>query len=177
MDEQWLHTCRAIISANINSETATPEQLAPTTSSAAMKVSSGNKLPCLLYMTDEQYLEALQNYSSNQRLRIDKIYSHNRSHIMNTKADQLLLFVTGGAGVGKSFLIRTIKDMLIRMHNLVATTGIAAYNRNCCLQHGWYHSIFSFLFTSWTPQNSQLCPLESQNNGSNSEQSSQTFDM
>ena len=59
----------------------------------------------------------------------------NRSRILNSNSDQLLMFVTGGAGVGKSFLIRTIKEMLIRTqqhhHNpvlLTAPTGIAAYN-------------------------------------------------
>ena len=47
--------------------------------------------------------------------------------------EQFLLFVTGDAGVGKSFIIRTVQEMLIRMerHNpilLTAPTGIAAYN-------------------------------------------------
>ena len=51
---------------------------------------------------------------SDQKVVIDKVFSHNSSRILNSNSDQLLMFVTGGAGVGKSFLIRTIKEMLIR---------------------------------------------------------------
>jgi len=84
-------------------------------------------------MTDTQYYQNLNRASSDQRLVIDRVYRHNRSLIQGQNPDQLLLFVTGGAGVGKSFLIQTIQEMLIRMqhHNpvlLTAPTGIAAYN-------------------------------------------------
>lgn len=135
MDEHWLNTCATIMSANMAPENTPPHQVASTTSPAADQSLSWQQAS-LTTMTDEQYLEAISSASSDQRAVIDKIYTHNRSHIIGTCTDQLLLFVTGGAGVGKSFLIRTIKEMLIRMqtshvHNpvlLVAPTGIAAYN-------------------------------------------------
>jgi len=45
------------------------------------------------------------NNASDQKVVIDKVFKHNRSLIVEDSTDQLLLFVTGGAGVG-SFLIR-----------------------------------------------------------------------
>lgn len=83
-------------------------------------------------MSDAEYQHALSHASPDQRLITDRVFSHNRGRIVDHNSDQLLLFVTGGAGVGKSFLIRT--KMLIRtQHNhnpviLTAPTGIAAYN-------------------------------------------------
>ncbi len=85
-------------------------------------------------MSDTEYQHTLNNASADQKAVIDEVFSHNRSRIVDNSTDQLLLFVTGGAGVGKSFLIRTIKEMLIRTqqhHNpvlLTAPTGIASYN-------------------------------------------------
>lgn len=77
------------------------------------------------------YQQALHNASPDQKLVIDKVFTHS---IVDNYTDKLLLFITGGAGVGKSFLIRTIKEMLVRTqqhHNpvlLTAPTGIASYN-------------------------------------------------
>ena len=56
------------------------------------------------------------------------IYQLNRNYIINNTMEQLLLFVTGGAGVGRSFIIRTVQVMLIRMERqnpilLTAPTG------------------------------------------------------
>ena len=88
----------------------------------------------LTTMSDTEYQQAMNNASPDQKVVLDKVYTHNRSLILNGSADQLLLFVTGGAGVGKSFLIRTIREMLIRNHLhhnpvlLTAPTEIAAYN-------------------------------------------------
>ena len=84
----------------------------------------------LTTMSDTEYQQAMNNATPDQKIVLDKVYTHNRSLILNGSADQLLLFVTGGAGVGK----RTIREMLIRNqlhHNpvlLTAPTGIAAYN-------------------------------------------------
>ena len=88
----------------------------------------------LTAMTDVEYHRALVSASVDQKIIIDKVYNHQKSVLNGDTTDQLLLFVTGGAGVGKSFLIHTIKEMLIRnqhSHNpvlLTAPTGIAAYN-------------------------------------------------
>ena len=85
-------------------------------------------------MSDTEYQESLNNASADQKVVIEKVFSHNRRRIVDGSTDQLLLFVTGGAGVGKSFLIRTIREMLIRTQQhlnpvlLTAPTGIASYN-------------------------------------------------
>ena len=86
-------------------------------------------------MSDADYQHALHHASPDQKVVIDKVFNHNSRRILNNSTDQLLLFVTGGAGVGKSFLIRLIKEILIRtqqqQHNpvlLTAPTGIASYN-------------------------------------------------
>ena len=63
-------------------------------------------------------------------------------HLNRHQADQtipkpqpLRLFVTGGAGCGKSFLIKLLNEYLIRISNcptspviLTAPTGVASYN-------------------------------------------------
>ena len=59
-------------------------------------------------MSDADYPNALHHTSPDQKVVIDKVFSHNRRRILNNSTDQLLLFVTGAAGVGKSFLIRLI---------------------------------------------------------------------
>lgn len=85
-------------------------------------------------MSDTEYQHALNHASLDQKVVIDMIFSHNRNRLLNNNPEQLLLFVTGGAGVGKSYLIRTVKEMLIRtQHNsnpvlLTAPTGIASHN-------------------------------------------------
>ena len=68
----------------------------------------------LTTISDAEHQHALNCASTDQRAVIDQVFTHHRSHILNNTDDQLLLFVTGGAGVGKSFLIRLIKEMLIR---------------------------------------------------------------
>ena len=88
----------------------------------------------LTTMSDAEYQHALNSASADQKQVIEQVFSRNRSRILHNTDDQLLLFVTGGAGVGKSFLIRLIKEMLIRTQQthspvlLTAPTGIAAYN-------------------------------------------------
>lgn len=45
-------------------------------------------------MTDTEYKRALTSASADQRVAIDKVFTHNRSRIVNDCKDQLLLFVT-----------------------------------------------------------------------------------
>ena len=80
-------------------------------------------------------MQSINCASTDQNAVIDQVFTHHRSHnISNNTDDQLLLFVTGGTGAGKSFFIRLIKEMQMRTqvtHNpvlLTAPTGIAAYN-------------------------------------------------
>ena len=122
---QWLHdACMATATVENNTRT---EQENPLDTSLSWAQTFTRT------MTDTQYSEALSNASCDQKYVIDMIYQHNRNYIINNTMEQLLLFVTGGAGVGKSFIIRTVQEMLIRMEQqnpilLTAPTGIAAYN-------------------------------------------------
>ena len=132
-DDEYLRTNASMLA------TATSPNNDPTNDSGQPQTSADESLSwqqlSLSTMTDAEYQHALNSASADQKVVIDKVFSHNRSRILDSSTDQLLLFVTGGAGVGKSFLIKTIREMLIRTgqqhHNpvlLTAPTGIAAYN-------------------------------------------------
>ena len=83
-------------------------------------------------MTDNEYVLALERLSSDQRNTVEMIFASAQAQIKSSESYRpLRLFVTGGAGTGKSFLIQLIREMLLRLHlNVVLTapTGIAAYN-------------------------------------------------
>ena len=77
------------------------------------------------------------NASPDQKVVIDKVFSHNRRRVLIINStDQLLLFVTGGAGVGKSFLIRLIKEMLIRTQQQHQNPVLLTAPTDTTLVHG-----------------------------------------
>ena len=131
--DDYLHTNTSLL-VTASSHNDTPNNTHDSTQTLVDESLSWQQLS-LTTITDGEYQHALNSVSPDQKVVIDKVFSHNRSRILDNITDQLLLFVTGGAGVGKSFLIRTIREMLIRTgqqhHNpvlLTAPTGIAAYN-------------------------------------------------
>ena len=88
-------------------------------------------------LPEKDYLELLSKLNRKQRV----IFTHIVHSIVNKPQDQLCVFITGGAGVGKSVLIRTLHQTLHRLccsecgENpedtrilLCAFTGLAAYN-------------------------------------------------
>ena len=96
----------------------------------------------------KNYLELLSKLNSKQR----QIFTHIINSLSFEPEKQLCLFITGGAGVGKSLLIRTLYQTLHRLlcselgQNpedprilLCAYTGLAAYN----IQGSTLHSAFS----------------------------------
>ena len=95
-------------------------------------------------LPEKDYLDLLSKLNGKQR----EIFTHIVHSIVNNPQDQLCLFITGGAGVGKSVLIRTLYQTLHRMccsecgENpedtrilLCAYTGLAAYNINGSTLH------------------------------------------
>jgi len=89
-------------------------------------------------LSDEDYLSLLRSLNQKQR----QFYNH-VIHWMKTKDEPIYAFLTGGAGVGKSVVIRCLYQTLYRMLNLkegedpddkrillCAFTGKAAYNIN-----------------------------------------------
>ncbi|KAI8519366.1 hypothetical protein Bbelb_026230 [Branchiostoma belcheri] len=92
-------------------------------------------------MTDDAFYHALSNMSLDQQ----QVFNTIKDHFLQLKRHQtdpnipkpqpLRLFVTGGAGCGKSFLIKILNEYLIRISTcptspviLTAPTGVAAYN-------------------------------------------------
>ena len=88
-------------------------------------------------LPENDYLNILSKLNRKQR----EIFTHIVHSIVNKPQDQLFVFITGGAGVGKSVLIRTLYQTLHRLccsesgDNpedtrilLCAFTGLAAYN-------------------------------------------------
>ena len=88
-------------------------------------------------LPEKDYLDLLLKLNRKQR----EIFTHIVHSIVHKPQDQLCVFITGGAGVGKSVLIRTLYQTLHRIccsecgENpedtrilLCAYTGLAAYN-------------------------------------------------
>ena len=89
------------------------------------------KLLAQFNMTDTQYIESLKQCTTKQK----QIISFIDESIINNQQEAIQLFVTGGAGTGKSFVLKLIREHMLR-HNrgtfpnvlIAAPTGVAAYN-------------------------------------------------
>ena len=91
--------------------------------------------------TDAEFEERVSSLNDSQRVAYQMIVDYTRSshnYLMgtrNTPPENLRLFITGGAGTGKSHVISVIKEHLERAHLgavkaciLMAPTGVAAFN-------------------------------------------------
>ena len=92
-------------------------------------------------MTDAEYNSKVAGLNDSQREAFDQIVlwtSERHQYFMgesNSLPEPLHLFITGGAGTGKSHLISIIKEHIERSHTgsqnacmLVAPTGVLAFN-------------------------------------------------
>ena len=92
-------------------------------------------------MTDAEYNSKVAGLNDSQREAFDQIVQwtcKRHQYFMgesNSLPEPLHLFITGGAGTGKSHLISVIKEHIERSHTgsqnacmLVAPTGVAAFN-------------------------------------------------
>ena len=91
-------------------------------------------------MTDAEYISKLAGLNNSQRDVLTKLYTGRVSVISTlwenaTLPEPLHIFITGGAGTGKSHLISVIKEHIERSHTgsqnacmLVAPTGVTAFN-------------------------------------------------
>ena len=89
-------------------------------------------------MTDAQFYQARRDMSTDQRRAFEDVrqHVHRVQHAMGEEVPPLHLFISGGAGVGKSFVINLLFDLLMRSHRglttrpvvLAAPTGVAAFN-------------------------------------------------
>ena len=80
-------------------------------------------------MHDEQFLEYNTMLIDSQKAVLD--------YIQTNKRRTLHILITGGAGTGKSFMLRLLKETLLRENTteypnvlVAAPTGVAAYNIN-----------------------------------------------
>ena len=98
-------------------------------------------------LSEKDYLELMSKLNKKQR----EIFTHIVHSITTKPEEQLCVFITGGAGVGKSVVIRTLYQSLHRMRCsksgqdpedirilLCAYTGLAAYN----IQGSTLHNAF-----------------------------------
>ncbi|KAI8522135.1 hypothetical protein Bbelb_018890 [Branchiostoma belcheri] len=123
-------------------------------------------------MTDEAFYDALSNMSHDQQQVFNTVKQHflllnrHQADQASPKPQPLRLFVTGGAGCGKSFLIKVLNEYLIRTSNcptssvmLTAPTGVAAYNIGGSTLHD--HSTFTPVVHVEPPQLTTLPALQS----------------
>ena len=90
-------------------------------------------------MSNSQFQRHRDQLSNEQRAIFREVQDHIRSSQstdVSARPPPLRLFITGGAGVGKSFLIEALHELIIRGHmgvarkpvKLTAPTGVAAFN-------------------------------------------------
>ncbi|XP_062577044.1 uncharacterized protein LOC134238944 [Saccostrea cucullata] len=98
-----------------------------------------DNVPALPYltMTDDQFKTSLESLGQDQQEVLQLLHEHYSNQIANSGivTNPLHLFITGGAGTGKSYLIKLIREYLNRLSNknvpvvmLLAYTGLAAAN-------------------------------------------------
>jgi hypothetical protein len=109
---------------------------------AAAAAAGGRDMPVLTAgarMTSEEYDAGRRALSPEQRAVFTAVFTHVHATAQAARTGQasprqLLEFVTGGGGTGKSFLIKLVTEMLRRTHPdgepvvLTAPTGVAAFN-------------------------------------------------
>ena len=85
-------------------------------------------------ISNTDYMQSIESLTNDQL----KIFLYVKNHLKSSKS-QLQIFITGGAGVGKSYLIKTLVEYINTMHAIysgvnpvvvLAPTGIAACNIN-----------------------------------------------
>ncbi|GFT88064.1 ATP-dependent DNA helicase PIF1 [Nephila pilipes] len=84
----------------------------------------------VLNMTDEQFRDA-QNVMNVQQRELLNIITRGIENQMRGDSSRFLIFVTGGAGVGKTFTFNTLKEKVNRIYKknvvkVAALTGVAA---------------------------------------------------
>ena len=93
----------------------------------------------LYTMTDKEYIETIAELTQEQRniyLLVENHINANQQYkqsLTKVPPNPLFLFITGGGGTGKSFLINLIQELVFRKTKrksilLTAPTGCAAYN-------------------------------------------------
>ena len=108
---------------------------------AALFDDTDNNILSRRRMTDAEYNNKVAGLNDSQRDAFDRVVQYNRArhqYYMREREslpEPLHVFITGGAGTGKSHLISVIKEHIERSHTgcqnacmLVAPTGVAAFN-------------------------------------------------
>jgi len=115
---------------------------------AALFDDRDNNLLSRLRMTDHEYQEKVSSLNDTQKVAFDHVVQYTRARHQyfmretDTLPEPLHLFITGGAGTGKSHVISVIKEHIERAHTgsqnacmLMAPTGVSAFNIGAVTAH------------------------------------------
>ena len=93
-------------------------------------------------MSDEEYTQSISQCNKEQ----EQILSYVAEKVNKTDTSPLHMFITGGAGSGKSYLLKLLREHLLRMNTtdfpnflVAAPTGVAAFNIKAWTLHRLLH--------------------------------------
>jgi hypothetical protein len=92
-------------------------------------------------MKDDEYQTNLRSLNSDQREVVLTVKREAQARMFDEPFDDVNLFISGGAGTGKSFVVRLLANILYRLFSgkivfkVLAPTGVAAYNANGATIH------------------------------------------
>ena len=97
----------------------------------SLKVHNNMPKPPYMLMTDDDFLNCMQTLEADQMEVLKLLQDHYKRIINGHNPPPIRLFVTGGAGTGKSYLIRVICEFLNRISNKTVSTVLLLAFRSC----------------------------------------------
>ncbi|KAL0892661.1 hypothetical protein ABMA27_014384 [Loxostege sticticalis] len=94
-------------------------------------------------MSDEDFLRGVNSLNHDQKQLFAKVSDKLRTNTTNDQQRTLLMFITGGAGSGKSFTLKLLVEQIRRLSSntsvtITAPTGVAARLVGGCTLHSTF---------------------------------------